>query len=155
MEVVARELKGSGLYLSRMLSYEGVEYDILEHKLDERQIAEFDIYAEAWAQVHQNLDRVLELANIVSPSGETLNGQALGAARSRFESSKQRFFGQLLLTCKLPSLFPAIENCLENEKSAVVQLVSTAEAMLDRRVAGLTANERASLDIDLSPREYV
>ena len=155
MEVVARELKGSGLYLSRMLSYEGVEYDILEHKLDERQIAEFDIYAEAWAQVHQNLDRVLELANIVSPSGETLNGQALGAARSRFESSKQRFFGQLLLTCKLPSLFPAIENCLENEKSAVVQLVSTAEAMLDRRVAGLTANERASLDIDLSPREYI
>lgn len=155
MEVVARELKGSGLYLSRMLSYEGVEYDILEHKLDERQIAEFDIYAEAWAQVHQNLDRVLELANIVSPSGETLNGQALGAARSRFESSKQRFFGQLLLTCKLPSLFPAIENCLENEKSAVVQLVSTAEAMLDRRVAGLTANERASLDIDLSPRELI
>ena len=58
MEVVARELKGSGLYLSRMLSYEGVEYDILEHKLDERQIAEFDIYAEAWAQVHQNLDLV-------------------------------------------------------------------------------------------------
>ena len=155
MEVVARELKGSGLYLSRMLSYEGVEYDILEHKLDDRQIAEFDTYAEAWAQVHQNLDRVLQLANIISPSGETLNGQALGAARSRFESSKQRFFGQLLLTCKLPSLFPAIENCLENEKSAVVQLVSTAEAMLDRRVAGLTANERASLDIDLSPRELI
>jgi hypothetical protein len=37
----------------------------------------------------------------------------------------------------------------------VVQLVSTAEAMLDRRLAELGADEREALEIDLSPREYV
>lgn len=156
MEVVARELKGAGLYVSRMLSYAGVEYDILEHKLTPDQIRDFDTYAEAWAAIHRNLEHVLELANVTdSMTGKTLNGQALAAARSRFESSKQRFFGQLLLTYKLPSLFPAIEADMEKGMSAVVQLVSTAEAMLDRRIADLTADQRASLDIDLSPRELI
>lgn len=156
MEVVARELKGSGLYVSRMLSLAGVEYEILEHKLTADQIRDFDTYAEAWASIHRNLEHVLELANITdSLSGKTLNGQALAAARSRFESSKQRFFGQILLAYKLPSLFPAIEADLEAGMSDVVQLVSTAEAMLDRRIAELSADERASLDIDLSPRELI
>ncbi|WP_430984561.1 hypothetical protein, partial [Escherichia coli] len=35
--------------------------------------------------------------------------------------------------------------------AAVVQLVTTAEAILDRRLAGLSDEERASLDLELSP----
>jgi hypothetical protein len=58
--------------------------------------------------------------------------------RSRFESSKQRFFGQLLLSMKLPSLLPAIEDALATDHSVVIQLVSTAEALLDRRLADLS-----------------
>src|SRR3546814_17136058 len=56
---------------------------------------------------------------------------------------------------KLPSLIPAMEVALGEEHSVVVQLVSTAEAMLDRRLADVTVEEREALDIDLSPREYV
>lgn len=37
----------------------------------------------------------------------------------------------------------------------VIQLVSTAEAMLDRTLAGLDATARANLDIELSPREFL
>lgn len=70
MEVVARELKGAGLYVSRMLSYAGVEYDILEHKLTPDQIRDFDTYAEAWAAIHRNLEHVLELANVTDSMGE-------------------------------------------------------------------------------------
>jgi len=33
MEVVARDLKSMGLYIARSLSFEGVEYDLLEHAL--------------------------------------------------------------------------------------------------------------------------
>src|SRR3546814_13955505 len=55
----------------------------------------------------------------------------------------------------LPSLSPAMEVALGEEHSGVVQLVSTAEAMLDRRLADVTVEEREALDIDLSPREYV
>ena len=56
---------------------------------------------------------------------------------------------------KLPSLVPAIEADLAAGQAVVVQLVSTAEAMLDRRLAELSPEEREALEIDLSPREYV
>ena len=89
------------------------------------------------------------------PTSVTLNANAKSAALSRFESVKQRFFAQLLLSAKLPSLLPAIEQDLGRGDAVVVQLVSTAEAMLNRRLADLYPEELESLEIDLSPREYV
>lgn len=156
MELVARDLKALGLYTARALSFAGVEYDVLEHRLSDEQIEIYDAYAEAWAIIHANLQAALEFTRVVdAASGETLNANARSAALSRFEGTKQRFFGQLLLSMKLPSLVPAIERDLEAEQAVVVQLVSTGEAMLDRRLADLDAAEREALEIDLSPREYV
>lgn len=156
MELVARDLKSLGLYTARALSFAGVEYDILEHELTEAQIRVYDAYAEAWAIIHSNLDEVLEATRIVdADNGNTLNKGAKAAALSIFEGTKQRFFAQLLLSMKLPSLLPAIDEVLADGNSAVVQLISTAEAMLNRRLADLTPQEREHLEIDLSPREYV
>ncbi|BBC71634.1 methylase [Altererythrobacter sp. B11] len=156
MELVARDLKAQGLYLARALSFAGVEYDILEHRLTEAQIRIYDAYADAWAIIHRNLDEALEATRVVDEdSGDTLNRNAKAAALSIFEGTKQRFFAQLLLSMKLPSLIPAMEEALGEAHSVVVQLVSTAEAMLDRRLADLSDEEREALDIDLSPREYV
>lgn len=156
MELVARDLKALGLYTARALSFAGVEYELLEHILTERQIGVYDAYADAWAIIHRNLNAVLEETRVIdSASGATLNANAKSAALSRFEGTKQRFFAQLLLSMKLPSLIPAIETNLGEGNSVVVQLVSTAEAMLDRRLADLEPHEREMLDIDLSPREYV
>ena len=98
----------------------------------------------------------LEATRVVDEdSGDTLNRNAKAAALSIFEGTKQRFFAQLLLSMKLPSLIPAMDAALGEDHSVVVQLVSTAEAMLDRRLADLSVEEREALDIDLSPREYV
>ena len=156
MELVARDLKALGLYCSRALSFAGVEYDVLEHELTPEQIAIYDAYADAWAIIHAHLASVLEATRVVdAATGATLNANAKSAALSRFEGCKQRFFGQLLLSMKLPSLIPAIEADVAVRQAVVVQLVSTAEAMLDRRLADLSAEERESLEIDLSPREYV
>ncbi|WP_225011192.1 strawberry notch-like NTP hydrolase domain-containing protein, partial [Novosphingobium percolationis] len=91
MEIVARDLKALGLYTARALTFRGVEYDPLEHKLTDDQIAVYDAYADAWALIHQNLDEVLEATNIVDGmNGRALNAQAKGSALSRFESAKQR-----------------------------------------------------------------
>ena len=49
MELVARDLKSLGLYTARALSFAGVDYEILEHRLSEDQVAVYDAYAEAWA----------------------------------------------------------------------------------------------------------
>ena len=156
MELVARDLKAQGLYLARALSFAGVEYEILEHSLTEAQVRIYDAYADAWAIIHRNLEASLEATRVVDEdSGDTLNRNAKAAALSIFEGTKQRFFAQLLLSMKLPSLIPAMEAALGEDHSVVVQLVSTAEAMLDRRLADLSVEEREALDIDLSPREYV
>jgi predicted RNA methylase len=156
MELVARDLKALGLYGARALSFAGVEYDVLEHALTPEQVAVYDAYADAWAIIHAHLQEALEATRIVdAATGGTLNANAKSAALSRFEGTKQRFFGQLLLSTKLPSLIPAIEADLARGQAVVVQLVSTAEAMLDRRLADLSPEEREELEIDLSPREYV
>ena len=145
-----------GLYTARALSFAGVEYEILEHCLTEDQIAIYDAYAEAWAIIHANLRDALEATRIVdTETGGTLNSGAKSAALSIFEGTKQRFFAQLLLSLKLPSLLPAIDKAISDGHAVVVQLVSTAEAMLDRRLADLSDEEREALEIDLSPREYV
>lgn len=156
MELVARDLKATGLYMARALSFAGVEYDVLRHDLTCEQIAIYDTYAEAWAIIHRNMEAALEQTGVVdSIDGATLNAGAKAAARSRFESTKQRFFAQVLLSMKLPTVIEAVEAHLAAGQSVVLQLVTTAEAILDRRLAELSPGERASLDIDLSPREYV
>jgi P-loop containing NTP hydrolase pore-1/C-terminal domain on Strawberry notch homologue len=156
MEVVARDLKSMGLYTARALSFGGVEYDMLEHVLSAEQIAIYDRYADAWSVIHQNMEAALEESGVIDAvTGDTLNAGAKGAARSRFESVKQRFFQQLLMSMKLPSLFPAIDGHIAEGAACVIQLVSTGEAMLDRRLADLDEDGREELDIDLSPREYL
>jgi hypothetical protein len=102
------------------------------------------------------MEAALELTGVVDGlEGNTLNSGAKASARSRFESTKQRFFGQVLLSMKLPTVIAAAEQHLAEGKSVVMQLVTTAESILDRRLGQLAPDERAELDIDLSPREYV
>jgi hypothetical protein len=156
MELVARDLKALGIYTARALSFAGVEYDLLEHELTPAQTSIYDAYAEAWGIVHRNLKAALEATRVVdAETGATLNANAKGAALSRFESVKQRFFAQLLLSMKLPSLLLAMTTDLADGHAVVVQLVSTSEAMLDRRLADLDPHAREALELDLSPREYV
>ena len=56
---------------------------------------------------------------------------------------------------KCPSLIRAIEADLEAARSAVVQLVSTGEALMERRIAEIPASAWDDLSIDLTPREHV
>jgi hypothetical protein len=49
MELIARDLKAQGLYAARALSFAGVEYDILEHRLSAEQIAVTMPMPIAWA----------------------------------------------------------------------------------------------------------
>ena len=91
MEVLARDLKALGLYASRSLSFEGIEYEIVEHKLTAEQTRIYDAHADAFQIIHRNLNAALEAANITGADGGTYNRNAKAAARSAFESNKQRF----------------------------------------------------------------
>ena len=154
MEVVARDLKALGLYQARALSYHGVEVDILEHALTAEQRRIYDAYAGAFQVIHTHLEAALQ-ATGVTDGRETLNRNAKSAALSAFEGAKQRFFGHLLTAMKCPTLLRAMEADLEAGRACVVQLVSTGEALLERRLAELPVDEWNDLTVDLTPREYV
>jgi predicted RNA methylase len=154
MEVLARDLKALGLYAARSLSYEGVEYDLLEHRLTPEQIRIYDCYAGAFAIIHNNLDAAMEAANITGASG-TLNAQAKSAARSAFESAKQRFFNHLITAMKTPSLITSVEANLAAGHAAVIQIVSTGEALMERRLAEIPTEDWGDVQVDITPREYV
>jgi hypothetical protein len=154
MEVLARDLKALGLYAARSLSYEGVEYELLEHQLTAEQIRIYDAYAGAFEIIHHNILAALEAANVSNESG-TLNRQAKAAARSAFENAKQRFFNHLITAMKVPSLIRAIDADLAAGHAALVQLVSTGEALTERRLAEIPTEEWNDVRIDITPREYV
>ncbi len=154
MEVLARDLKALGLYAARSLSYEGVEYELVEHRLTPEQVRIYDSYAGAFSIIHNNLDAAMQAANITAET-DTLNAQAKAAARSAFESAKQRFFGHLLTSTKTPSLIGSIERDLEAGHAAVIQIVSTGEALMERRLAEIPTEDWGDVQVDITPREYV
>lgn len=154
MEVLARDLRALGLYTARSLSYDGIEYEMLEHELTPEQVRIYDAYAGAFSIIHNNLDAAMRAANITGSTG-TLNAQAKSAARSAFESAKQRFFGHLLTSMKTPTLIGRIRRDLEEGHAPVVQIVSTGEALMERRLAELPTEEWNDVRVDITPREYV
>lgn len=154
MEVLARDLKAMGLYASRSLSFEGVEYEILEHKLTDEQTHIYDAYASAYQIIHSHLDQALEATGITS-SSSTLNKNAKAAARSAFESSKQRFFNHLLTSMKTPALIGAINADTQEGHAAIIQLISTGQSLMERRLAEIPTDEWNDIQIDVTPREIV
>ncbi len=159
MEVLARDLKALGLYTARSLSYEGVEYELIEHALTTEQTRIYDAYAGAFEIIHGNLSAALKAANITGsgPGGgsRTLNAQAKSAARSAFEGAKQRFFNHLITAMKTPMLIASVDRDLEAGHACVVQIVSTGEALMERRLAEIPTEEWGDVTVDITPREYV
>src|SRR3546814_584751 len=154
MEVLARDLKALGLYAARSLSFDGVEYEMLEHRLTPGQIGIYDAYAGAFQVIHNNLDAAMQAANITGATG-TLNAQAKSAARSAFESAKQRFFNHLITAMQTQSLVASIALALKAGHTAVAQISSPGPARMARPAADIPTEEWDDVRVDVTPREYV
>jgi hypothetical protein len=154
MELIARELKALGLYIARSLSFDGLEYQALRHVLTPQDVEIWNAWADAYQLIHQNLRAALEAVGITE-DGKAKSGQAASAVMSAFEGAKLRFFGALLAGLKSPTLIAAIRDDLAQGRSSVVQIVSTQEAVMERRLAEIPPEEWNNLTIDLSPKDQV
>ena len=143
--MLARDLKALGLFAARSLSYDGVAYELVEHRLTDEQIRIYDAYAGGFSIIHNNLEAAMQAANITGATG-TLNAQAKSAARSAFESAKQRFFNHLITAMKTPSLIESVERDLsdghaarqlvERLRWAVTDAEDAERVLADRRLHG-------------------
>jgi len=155
MELIARELKALGLYIARSLSFDGVEYEAVQHTLTNEDVGIWDAWADAYQVIHHNLRRALEAVGLVDEEGKSASRQATSGPISAFESCKQRFFGGLLAGLKAPTLIRSIRQDLGEGRSAVVQIVTTNEAVMERRLSEIPPEEWNNLSIDLSPKDQV
>jgi hypothetical protein len=154
MELIARELKALGLYIARSLSFDGVEYEALRHPLAKGDVEIWDAWADAYQLIHHNLRAALEAVGITQ-DGKAKSGQAASAVLSAFEGAKLRFFGHLLAGLKAPTLIASIRQDLADGRSAVIQIVSTNEAVMERRLAEIPPEEWNNLTIDMTPKDQV
>ena len=147
MELVSRDMKSMGLYTARSISFNGVEYDRLEHKLSKEQVAVYDKLAEAWQIILKNVNAAIDITQA--------RGQNKNSAYSAFRSSVQRFFNQILISMQMPSVLADIKKQLADDKSVVLQIVSTNEASLERKISNAIEEGLSPDEMDLTPRELL
>lgn len=148
MELVARDMKAMGIYIARSLSFDGVTYGTLEHKLTGEQTEIYDTMAKGWQIVLQNISKALET------TGQQKNGNAKGQVLSQFWSSQQRFFNQVITSMQMPAVINQVKEDLKNGKAVIMQLVNTNEAIQNRAIARQEEGDSLE-DIDLTPRDIL
>ena len=145
-ELLCRDMKALGFYLSASLSYDGVTYERLIHKLDEDQQAQFNVVAGAWRMILANVHSALESSNASS--------LAKAAALSGLESTRLRSLQAVTVSQKVPTLIVDAERELEAGRSVVIQLTNTNEAIQERALAKL--GDEGDLDeVNLSGAEIM
>ncbi len=54
-----------------------------------------------------------------------------------------------------PTLISKVDGDLAAGHAAVIQIVSTGEALMERRLSEIATEDRADIQADITPREYV
>ncbi|TRY55206.1 hypothetical protein DNTS_032680 [Danionella cerebrum] len=118
MEIVAMDMKVSGMYIARQLSFSGVSFRIEEISLDEEFKLVYNKAARLWAEA-------LELFNLAADSLGLVSRKSLWG---QFWSSHQRFFKYLCIAAKVRRLVELAHSEMQQGKCIVIGLQSTGEA---------------------------
>jgi hypothetical protein len=158
MEMLCRDLKTVGTYLSRTVSYgptrlpdgttvpdSAVEYEPVLHRITESERRQYNEVADLWSEL------------LVSFESAEQNAcqRRNGGRYAQFYSAQQRFFLQLMMAYTLPDVIPQIESDLARGRSVVVSLFNTGEAQADRKVRDARARGMELSEFDATPREMV
>ena len=147
MELVSRDMKASGVYLARSISYDGVTYDTLQHTLTPTQTKIYNTMSKAWQITLQNVQAALK-----ETGANKAKGNAKSSAVSQYYSAIQRFYNQVLTSMSMPSVIDSIKKELAAGHSCVLQLVNTNEAEQERQVAKIKDTNGSLDDLDITPR---
>ncbi|XP_072100473.1 si:ch73-63e15.2 isoform X4 [Mobula birostris] len=118
MEIVAMDMKVSGMYIARQLSFAGVTFRIEEIPLDENFKLVYNKAAVLWAEAMNVFQHAAELIGL--ESRKSLWGQ--------FWSAHQRFFKYLCIAAKVRRLVEIGRHEQQKGKCIVIGLQSTGEA---------------------------
>ncbi|XP_060131316.1 protein strawberry notch homolog 2 isoform X4 [Zootoca vivipara] len=144
MEIVAMDMKVSGMYIARQLSFSGVTFRIEEIPLDPEYKLVYNKAAQLWAEALGVFQKAADLIGL--ESRKSLWGQ--------FWSAHQRFFKYLCIAAKVRRLVELAKEELNKGKCVVIGLQSTGEArtreVLDESEGQLTCFVSAAEGVFLS-----
>ena len=152
MEMLSRDLKAMGAYVSRMISYKGptkeltVAYEPLVHNLTQDEKDSYASIADLWSTLLQEFDAAAKNANMGKKKGRNFNA---------FYSAQQRFFLQYMMSIQLNDMLEAASKDLEAGKSVVISLYNTNETSTANKVAQAQADGIDIEDIDFTPKEML
>ena len=146
MELVVRDMKAMGVYVSHSISYNGVSYDTVQHDLDPMQTEIYNTMSRAWQRTMGSVEESLK------STGGLLNSNAKQRAIGQYYSAMQRFYNQVLTSMSMPSVIADMKKELADGKSCVLQIVNTNQAEADRQISSIKADNGSLDDMDLTPR---
>ncbi|KAM8960307.1 protein strawberry notch homolog 2 [Pelodytes ibericus] len=118
MEIVAMDMKVSGMYIARQLSFSGVTFRIEEIPLDEPYKQMYNRAAQLWA----------EALTVFHTAADWLGLESRKSLWGQFWSAHQRFFKYLCIAAKVDRLVTLAKQELAKDKCVVIGLQSTGEA---------------------------
>uniref|UniRef100_A0A8C7Q6D5 Protein strawberry notch homolog 2 n=1 Tax=Oncorhynchus mykiss TaxID=8022 RepID=A0A8C7Q6D5_ONCMY len=127
MEIVAMDMKVSGMYIARQLSFSGVSFRIEEISLDDDFKLVYNKSAKLWAETLAVFMRAADELCLVSR--KSLWGQ--------FWSSHQRFFKYLCIAAKVRCLVELANKELEAGKCIVIVLCPWLSEALVKHLGGI------------------
>lgn len=147
MEMLSRDLKAIGAYMSRIISYEGVGYETIEHALTPMEIDSYNKAADIWQDLITEFEAAIKTAN------QPRKGQP--GVWSAFYGGEQRFFLQYMMSLKLPDLFAEVGKDIKLGRTVVINLFNTNEDMTDRMVKAAKAQGLSIDELDFTPKQMI
>lgn len=118
MEIVAMDMKVSGMYIARQLSFSGVTFRIEEIPL-----------SPAFEQVYNRAARLwAEALSVFQQAADWIGLESRKSLWGQFWSAHQRFFKYLCIAAKVQRLVELAQQELSQDKCVVIGLQSTGEA---------------------------
>ena len=117
LEMLAIEMKASGKYVARALSFEEAEFCTETVKISAHQRAMYDSACQIWQDVRVQYE---DLAN--------KRGEKSANFMKLFWSAHQRFFKLLCVSFKIPFVVKEVQEALERGECALIGLQTTGEA---------------------------
>lgn len=145
MEMLSRDLKAIGAFMSRQISYRGVNYDYVNHELNEYQLEQYNKSASLWSKLITKME----------DAEKNANQKRDGGRYSQFYSTQQRFFLMLMTTYQMHSVLQHMEESLKKGMAPIVNILSTNETLMKKQVAKAEAAGKDIEDLDLGPRQMI
>lgn len=149
LEAFAMHMKAAGVYMSRTLSFDGIENTLLQYTLTKEDRKQYDEWSKIWRAASS-----LVVSSVNQTGVGPLKKGAMMQARRMYFGASQRFFEQVLAAMQTPALIADARRETAAGEAAVVQLTRLNNPAAERKLKEGRAEEEADETDDADEQEF-